>query len=1076
MVIKVIDTFKPDGVAFGTLPSPFPTVEDIDVLGGFQIQPNNNYRTNPSYAIPLSNQKVGMLVFEPNTPAYYNLTVLGTMGSPIGTWALAANLSNAVTWIDVTAGTTLTPSAMQQYLSCDSSSSQTIINLPAAASCANGQLQAIKATGSMLSPIIINAGSGSTVELIHSAPGTFGATTRLAIQGQTLFLKYDTATTSWKIVSSFMGSGAPGTPVYNPAWFTATDIYLDPANSAGTSKDSNAGTSQATALLTYAEIERRYGGSIVRITQPTTIHLMSSQTLNVDPIFFNGEGASTGAFSAQMILDGTLGRTVIATTVLGAVTAKVRANPGNDLQVAGMPGGAAAHQLIVNTTRSSAAFIVSVASGVATMSQPIPLATLTTPGVPAWSEDNTWTVGDSITIYTLPLVNLKQWELRGADTASGNNGCAAAVFFCQIADPTGTAGTVFPVQAGAVAINYGACYITVRPHAAQFAGRAGGIFFTGCDIAGQYSVFTGTVVAYGGILRAGCAMYSAMSLGVNSNLGMLSGDIIIIGAAQFSNWIQLGFIHLETSLNVLSGAWQTASTQVWGAGTVTVWPGSTWYNGTGNTFATSLTTGALAFLGGSVGTAIVGGQAINGITLTAANLDTYGTLRDLRGGAAFTNAVTDTGVPLSVPGTPAYNPSWYTLANTGFYWDPANSTGTASDSNTGASSATALLTWGEAIRRFGSDSPTIAPGSNVIVNKLSAQTLNVDPVFFFPRLSKGGYAALIDTLVVFSAAAAGGVVTPLSQSGGTDMTIATIPAGVTAGMYVFNSTQDGYAYVTSVSGTTATVQQPLNASLVTTIGLPTFALGTNWATGDTLTWYNIPNLTNLKAWRPTGGDVVGSAASVGWVQWTQIADASGAGTAEFGVVCDCASSVLTGCYVAPRLQAAGLDGRGQGIVILGCFCATNVGVSAANDFGEVYASYIGGTLQVLGSQANINGNSTVLGTTTVFGGLLIGSGGCHFVGGITIESQSWIQANGNVWGAATLTINPAGTYYNTTGTTFALSLLISGALKFGTATTGTFFTPGTGLWATPTNITQANIDTNNGLQNAQTGARFCNAA
>jgi hypothetical protein len=455
---------------------------------------------------------------------------------------------------------------------------------------------------------------------------------------------------------------APGTPGYNPAWFAATDIYLDPANSAGTSSDSNTGTSQATALLTYAEVERRYGGPTPRITQPTTIHLMSSQTLNVDPIFFNGEAATTGTLGAQMILDGTLGRTVVATTVLGAVTAKVRANPGNDLQVAGMPGGAAAHQLIVNTTRSSAAFIVSVAAGVATMTQPLPLSLLTTPAAAGWSEDNTWAVGDSITIYTLPLANLKQWEIRGGDLATGNGGCGAWVQFVQVADPTGTAGTVLPVHAGAVFTGYNACYIGPRPHAAQFAGRAGGIFFNGCDIAGQYSVFGGTVVAYGGILRSGCNMYSAMSLGVNSNGGMLGGDIIIIGQSDFSNWIQVGFVHLESPIGVTGGVWQTAATQVWGAGTVTVWPGSTWYNGTGNTFASSLTTGALAFLGGSVGTAVVGGQAINGIALTAANLDTYGTLQDLRSGAAFTNAVTDTGVPTSQTVTSANSP--YSVLNT----------------------------------------------------------------------------------------------------------------------------------------------------------------------------------------------------------------------------------------------------------------------------------------------------------------------------------------------------------------------------------------------------------------------------
>ena len=42
--------------------------------------------------------------------------------------------------------------------------------------------------------------------------------------------------------------------------------------------------------------------------------------------------------------------------------------------------------------------------------------------------------------------------------------------------------------------------------------------------------------------------------------------------------------------------------------------------------------------------------------------------------------------PVNAPGTPGYNPAWYSLANTGVYWDPANLSGTASDSNSGAGS------------------------------------------------------------------------------------------------------------------------------------------------------------------------------------------------------------------------------------------------------------------------------------------------------------------------------------------------------------------------------------------------------
>jgi hypothetical protein len=42
----------------------------------------------------------------------------------------------------------------------------------------------------------------------------------------------------------------------------------------------------------------------------------------------------------------------------------------------------------------------------------------------------------------------------------------------------------------------------------------------------------------------------------------------------------------------------------------------------------------------------------------------------------------------------------------------------------------------------------------------------------------------------------------------------------------------------------------------------------------------------------------------------------------------------------------------------------------------------------------------------------------------------------------------------------------------GTATTGSSYTPGTGLWASAMSITPSNIDATSGLQDPITGARF----
>jgi hypothetical protein len=435
-----------------------------------------------------------------------------------------------------------------------------------------------------------------------------------------------------------------------------------------------------------------------------------------------------------------------------------------------------------------------------------------------------------------------------------------------------------------------------------------------------------------------------------------------------------------------------------------------------------------------------------------------------------------TGAP--APGTPAYNPSWYAATSgtvTYVCWDPATGSdsalpGTAASCGGCSVGSTSVATFGEIVRRYGSSSPTLTYGNSVVVCKLSAQSAGVDPVFFFPRLSGGGYAALVDTLVQFAAPQAAGTVTQIVKTSGSasDMTIASMPAGTTAGMYVFDSTAGGYAFVESMSSSTATMSQPLNTSLVTTIGLPTAALGTAWSTGDTITVYNVPNLSNLKAWQPKGGDVVGSAASVGWVQWTQIADSSGASNASYyPLINEATSNVLSGVYIAPRVHIGISGGRGQQAWLLGCFAHNPVAIFSGEP--EIYASYLASTLTNQGTDSLVDGNTTVNGTTSVTA--LLQSVTAHYNGLITLAGaggQFEITSGGVAWGAAGVSISPQGSFWS--NPSWSTSLLLSGSLTFGSNTTGCNWSG-----ATPTcsiNLTAANLVTNGSLQDLNSGARF----
>ena len=380
---------------------------------------------------------------------------------------------------------------------------------------------------------------------------------------------------------------------------------------------------------------------------------------------------------------------------------------------------------------------------------------------------------------------------------------------------------------------------------------------------------------------------------------------------------------------------------------------------------------------------------------------------------------------VNAPGTPGYNPAWYSLANTGVYWDPANLSGTASDSNSGAASVSAVRSWNEIIRRFGSDSPLQTPGKNIIINKLSAQTLNVDPVFFFPRISDGGYAALIDTLVVFSAAAPCGTVTQINMTAGTDMTVASAPAGVTAGMYAFNSTSGSYAFVVSVASSVATMAQPITTAGVTTITIGNDTdLGTNWNTGDTVTWYNVPNLTNLKAWQPVGGDVSSaSSCSVGWVQWTQIAESSGLGNSDYGAGSDSCQVVYSDCYTLANISAGNL-----GPFMSGCYIGGTVSSSGGqmNIFGGVV-----GNVTIYGAYLALSGNAIVQGTTNLQNGTIAQITTAHFEGAIYVQEGSAFRYGNFVWGAAGMSVGPMSVCENRNAGTWVNTFLLTGGMSFG---------------------------------------------
>lgn len=416
-------------------------------------------------------------------------------------------------------------------------------------------------------------------------------------------------------------------------------------------------------------------------------------------------------------------------------------------------------------------------------------------------------------------------------------------------------------------------------------------------------------------------------------------------------------------------------------------------------------------------------------------------------------------------GTPQYNPAWYAMS--AVYWDPV----AGSDQNSGAIGAP-VQHWFEIIRRYGTTDPKFASGASVVFHKLTAQPPNIDPVFFQPQLASGSQAVLLDTLVVVHAAFVGGVVTPKVRATETLLQIAGMPAGTAKSQLVYNQTRDSYAFIDSMVGAVATMQQPVHAAALTTIQIPTTGDGNEdntWATGDTLITYQCQSL-NLKLWMPQGGDVTaGGQACLGWVQFSRYADISGTGSADYVMaaqngICNVASC----CQIDPQLSVSTQGGRSGGCFLLGCTIAGTANINTAHVLGGGF----GNGINVNGSDGSYGGDVIVHGPTVFYGGWNE-LASFYTDGNITLDGGE-VRYDVALWGPGTFTGMPNTALHNASPGSFATTLLLSGLLQFGVGgSTGTAYNPGTGLWLSGIPITPANLDTYGGLENPQSGARIC---
>lgn len=421
----------------------------------------------------------------------------------------------------------------------------------------------------------------------------------------------------WARRGSGSGGAAPGTPAYNPAWYALTDIYWDPQ--AGS--DSNSGQI-GMPLKTFAEIVRRYGSfePVFNYGQSVTTHLLSSQSANVDPVFFVPRVSGGGS----AVLTGFSGLVLGASSSGTTVTAKVRGAPGNSLQTTTF-GGLATSNLVWNSTRNGYAYVASV-PGVANLAQPLAAARFTATGTPTLDEDNSWTTGDTLQIVTPPTCNLKQWGAQGGDFTAGGAQGTANVQFITVADSSGSGASAFPATSFGAASVFQACRFLGRVVVSLMGGWQTPPYFMGCDVGGIF------------FSNSPCALWAGVARGgISSNAGIMvaGGDVINLGnISPQIGWIEIvtGLQHNGLGNSTAIGGGIFVAGPFWGAGNYTGGPGST-LEISGAAVSNLLLAGTLKFGANTTGTSYAAGAFTDGVNITPANIDSNVGLQDPRTGA-----------------------------------------------------------------------------------------------------------------------------------------------------------------------------------------------------------------------------------------------------------------------------------------------------------------------------------------------------------------------------------------------------------------------------------------------------------
>lgn len=375
--------------------------------------------------------------------------------------------------------------------------------------------------------------------------------------------------------------------------------------------------------------------------------------------------------------------------------------------------------------------------------------------------------------------------------------------------------------------------------------------------------------------------------------------------------------------------------------------------------------------------------------------------------------------------------------------------------------------------------PTLA--QTTTFHLMSSETLQQEAIAFAP-LMVGGTNFVIDGTLGLSSVGATfhpSSVTAKNRATPQLLKLNGVPGAAVAGMLVKDVTKNSYAFIDSIAASNATMTQPLaGAGLTTVTAVPSYSEDDTWAAADSFQLLVLPNF-NLKMLQTSGGgsDTHG-ATPTAWVQEIHVPDTSGApGFDTFSPTAINGSQLVLSSFTTDAFFRSEGGLAPFDLFAANVWAPNGAQLVATNAISGAYNTNLSANQTLVDNVSSVDGDAIMHGTMIIKGNPYVICGLAYSDSSVSlaheavmlIEADSF--ASSQLWGPGGLNLEgPMSAVTNATGGTWANGLTLSGGLTIEGAGTGTKYAAG--VWTDGINVTAANLDTNNGLQNPRTGSRF----